>query len=171
MSTQKSLKVPKDMDAIFGAIAKITDGVCREHLNEEYAELARYAVAALSRKRPSPLTRGQRETWACAVVYALGQVNFLSDSASEPYMSMADLCAKFGVAPSTAGNKAKMVRDLLGFTQFDPHWTVPSMLDQNPLVWLIEVNGFAVDVRHLPREIQEAAYREGLIPYIPADRG
>jgi hypothetical protein len=35
---------------------------------------------------------------------------------------------------------------------------------------MIQVNGLLADARHLPREIQEEAYRKGLIPYIPDDR-
>jgi hypothetical protein len=43
-------------------------------------------------------------------------------------------------------------------------------MDDNPLVWMLEVNGLMVDVRHAPREVQEIAFNKGLIPYIPADR-
>jgi hypothetical protein len=43
-------------------------------------------------------------------------------------------------------------------------------VEENPLVWTLEVDGFMVDVRQMPRELQEEAYRKGLIPYIPADR-
>jgi hypothetical protein len=32
------------------------------------------------------------------------------------------------------------------------------------------VNGLLVDLRDMPREIQEIAFEDGLIPYIPADR-
>ncbi len=35
---------------------------------------------------------------------------------------------------------------------------------------MLEVNGLTVDVRYMPREVQEIAYQKGLIPYIPADR-
>jgi hypothetical protein len=52
----------------------------------------------------------------------------------------------------------------------DPSWTLPSQMDSNPLVWLLQVNGFLMDIRHAPREAQEAAFQKGLIPYIPADR-
>ena len=38
------------------------------------------------------------------------------------------------------------------------------------MVWMLQVNGFMVDVRHAPREMQEIAFNKGLIPYIPADR-
>jgi hypothetical protein len=32
------------------------------------------------------------------------------------------------------------------------------------------VNGLLVDLRDMPREIQEIAFQDRLIPYIPADR-
>ena len=48
-------------------------------------------------------------------------------------------------------------------------WTLPSKMDENPMVWMLEVNGFLMDIRHAPRELQEAAFEKGLIPYIPAD--
>jgi hypothetical protein len=43
-------------------------------------------------------------------------------------------------------------------------------MDKNPLVWMAEVNGYLVDLRHMPREVQEIAFEKGMIPYIPADR-
>ena len=54
--------------------------------------------------------------------------------------------------------------------QLDPNWTLPSRLGDKLLVWMLNVNGFMMDVRHAPREVQEIAFRKGLIPYIPADR-
>jgi hypothetical protein len=44
---------------------------------------------------------------------------------------------------------------------------LPSQIDDNPLVWHIMVDGFIVDARSMPREIQEIAYEKGLIPYVP----
>jgi hypothetical protein len=43
------------------------------------------------------------------------------------------------------------------------------MLKDNPLVWMLEVNGIVMDIRSAPRGAQEEAYRLGLIPFIPAD--
>jgi hypothetical protein len=63
--------------------------------------------------------------------------------------------------------KSKQIRDLLGRYPMDLEWSTPSMIDKNPLIWMLEVNGFIIDVRHAPREIQEEAFRKGLIPYIP----
>ena len=70
------LKIPKGLRPV---VEEITDSVCLSVLDEEYADLARRAVAKLARKRPSPLQVGRRATWAAGVVYALGHVNFLSD--------------------------------------------------------------------------------------------
>jgi hypothetical protein len=41
------------------------------------------------------------------------------------------------------------------------------MIEKNPLIWMLEINGVLVDVRHMPLEVQEMAYAKGLIPYIP----
>ena len=45
-----------------------------------------------------------------------------------------------------------------------------SVIDRNPLVWVAEVNGFLVDLRDMPREVQVAAYDKGMIPWVPVDQ-
>jgi Domain of unknown function (DUF6398) len=162
------LKIPRGLRPVAEEIVGITDSVCLSVLDEEYADLARRAVAKLARKRPSPLQAGRRATWAAGVVYALGQVNFLSDPASEPCVTADQLRAAFGVATSTMSSKARQVRDLLRMSHFSPEFQRADMVAQNPLAWIIEVNGLAVDARHVPPGIQAEAYRRGLIPYIPA---
>ena len=166
----KSETVPKHMRSVFDAIVAFTDEFSKQHLNDEYAQLARYATAALCRKRPSPLMSGHPNTWACGILYALGFVNFLFDKSEKPYCSASDLCEWFDVSKSTGSAKSKVVRDALGMMQLDPNWCLPSKLADNPMAWMIMVDGLIVDVRHLPREFQEAAYKKGIIPYIPADQ-
>jgi hypothetical protein len=166
----KSERVPQKMREKFEAVVAVSDAFCEEHLNDEYAQLARQATAALCRKRPSPLERGRTKTWACGIVYALGFVNFLFDKSQELYISAADLCAAFGVSKSTGYAKSKVVRDTLDMMQMDPNWYLPSRMDENLMAWMIMVDGFIVDVRTMPREIQEIAYQKGLIPYIPGER-
>jgi hypothetical protein len=160
-------KVPKKLQARYEEITSLTDAVCRQHLNDEYAEMSRKMAAALARKRPSPLQSGRASSWACGIVYTIGFVNFLFDKSSPPYMSAEDLCASFGVAKGTGYNTSKKIRDLFDLMQFDPRWTLPSLMDDNPLAWMISVDGLMIDARHAPRYIQEAAYRKGLIPYLP----
>jgi hypothetical protein len=166
----RSISVPKAMQTRYDRLVGLTDAFCRDHLNEEYRDLARAVTAVLCRKRPSPLASGQPRTWACGIVYTLGQLNFLSDRATQPYMSMADVCAAFSVGQSTASSKARIISDALHTHRMDPTWMLASLIDQNPLVWLAEVNGMLVDLRETPREVQVIAFEKGMIPYIPADR-
>jgi hypothetical protein len=65
---------------------------------------------------------------------------------------------------------AEQIRDMFGMYQMDPDWTLPSKIGDNMLAWMIQVNGFAIDARNAPREIQEEAFRKGLIPYIPENK-
>jgi hypothetical protein len=164
---KKSADVPKTMQEKFNRIVAITDNFATQHLNSEYAELIRLATAALCRKRPSPLASGTDKSWACGITHALGMVNFLFDSAQNPHISATDLYKGFGVSASTGQAKSKLVRDILKMHQMDPDWCLPGMLDKNPLVWMISVNGLIIDVRSAPREVQEVAYAKGLIPYLP----
>lgn len=162
--------VPQAMQARYQAAAVLSDDFCARHLNDEYTALARRALAALARKRPSPLASGRPDVWACAVLYAIGQLNFLSDRSRQPHMSTQDLCAGFGVGVSTGANKAKLVRAALRMRLWDHQWMLPDLIDRNPLVWMLQVNGFIVDIRDMPREAQELAFERGLIPYLPAGR-
>ena len=158
------------MKVKFDAIVMLTETFCNEHLNEEYAQLARQVIAALCRKRPSPLMKGRVDTWACGIIYALGYVNFLFDKSQEPYMSATDLCDGFGVSKSTGAAKSKAVRDVLDMVQMDPNWYLPNKTDDNPMAWMIMVNGFVLDARTLSRKVQEVVYRKGLIPYLPENK-
>jgi hypothetical protein len=160
-------RVPDAVRQRFDAIVSLTDGVCRAHLTEEYAVLARELTTTLARKRPSPLINGRVETWACGITYALGAMNFLFDHAQTPHVRGTDLCALFGVSQSAGSAKAREIMRLLRIVQLDPRWCLPSKLADNPLVWMIEVNGIVVDVRMMPRELQEEAHRLGLIPFVP----
>lgn len=148
----------------------LTDAVCKAHLNQEYADLSRRLAAHLCRKRPSPVVNGQAKSWAGGIVYALGQINFLFDKSQMPHSSADELSEYFDVGKNTLGTKAKQIRDIINSYQMDPEWSLPSMIDRNPLVWMLSVNGLIVDVRHMPREVQEIAFERGLIPYIPADK-
>ena len=62
-----------------------------------------------------------------------------------------------------------LIRRMLKVGMMDLDWTLPSRLADNPAVWMLQVNGMIVDVRHAPRDLQEIAFEKGLIPYIPAD--
>lgn len=157
-------------DASLEAVIERTDQFCKEHLNEEYAMLCRKLAEKLSRKRPSPLLGGNLDAWASGIVRAIGGVNYLHDKSQTPYMRATDIDAYFGISASSGATKSAAIRKMVRMYPGDHHWTLPSQLANNSLVWIVEVRGMPVDVRLAPREVQEIAFKKGLIPYIPADR-
>jgi len=84
-------QVPKQMQSKFEEITALTDAFCDKYLNTEYADLSRQLTAALCRKRPSPLVKGQAKSWACGIIHALGMVNFLDDSSQTPQLIVLNL--------------------------------------------------------------------------------
>ena len=163
-------RISDEVQPAFDGISKMVDDFCRDHLNEEYATLIRQATAALCRKRPSPLASGKAQTWACGISHAIGMANFLFDSSQDPHISAKDLYAWFGISAGTGQGKSKQVRDLLKITQMDPDWCLPSRVGDNPMAWLVSVNGFIIDARSAPPEVQVRLAAMGLIPYVP-DQG
>ena len=103
-------------------------------------------------------------------MHALGMVNFLFDKSQDPYLSSKALADWFELSQNTIGAKSKSIRDMFKMRQLDPAWTLRSNLDNNPMVWMIMVNGFIIDARRATYEIQEQAYNAGIIPYIPANK-
>jgi hypothetical protein len=171
----KPKRIPKpptreEKDEALGVVIGLLDQFCKEHLNEEYAVLCRKLAEKLGRKRPSPLLHGSPNAWASGIVRAVGGVNFLHDKSQTPYMRSTDIDHYLGTSPSSGAAKLAAIRKMFKMHQLDPNWTLPSRLEDNPMVWMLQVNGFMVDVRHAPREVQEIAFNKGLIPYIPADR-
>ena len=163
------MNVPKAIKPYAEQVVEVTDAVCREHLDEEYAELCRDVVAKLGRKRPSPLVRGSLTIWAAGVVYAVGQLNFLFDPSQSPHASADQLSEWLGVKKTTMANKARMISDMLKLSPLDGQFMRRELVDRSPLTWLLEVNGFLIDIRTAPRELQVQAFELGLIPYVPGD--
>jgi hypothetical protein len=165
------VKIPNAMQGKYNDIAPLIRNFCAGHLNEEYLGLCMLMLEKLCRKRPSPLLGGKPNTWACGIIYAIGANNFLFDKTQTPHMRASELAEKFGLSSNTAGSKAGEIRKMFHIGTFEPEWTLPSKLGDNPYVWMFETeNGFIIDVRYASREIQEDLYYAGKIPFIPADR-
>jgi hypothetical protein len=97
----------------------MTDRFADSYLDEEYKMLCRKLTEKISRKRHVPFLSGRLEIWAAAVVYALGQINFLFDKSFEPYVSAGDLCKYFGTSQSTTSQKAKIIWNMFKMGYFD----------------------------------------------------
>ena len=159
-----SLRVPKALRDDVAEIAALIDVVCAGHLDDEYGALCRRLLGKLARKRPSPLVRGERRVWAAGVLYTVGSINFLFDPSQEPHLRADELAVLTGVAKSTMANKAALIRRTLRLGPIDPELCRRELLARHPYAWLVEIDGFIVDVRALPQRLQDDARRRGLVP-------
>lgn len=168
--TSEDLRIPVALRDRAQQIIDVADGACREHLDDEYGLLVRRLVARLARKRPSPIVRGDAKIWAAGAIYAVGQVNFLFDRTQTPHLTSEQLAVALGVVKTTMANKAGMIRRMLDIGIFEPELSRVAMIEQHPMAWLVEVDGFILDARTLPPELQDEARRRGLIPDLDALR-
>jgi len=159
----------EEFDRRCADIVELTDTFCSDHLNEDYHKLCWEMMDELC-VSGLPLDTGRAASWAGGMIHALGWVNFLHDPSTSPCMTSAEVAEGFGLSQGTIAAKSRLIRDVLDLIPFDPEWCTQAMIEDNPLVWTLEIDGLAVDVRMMPREAQEEAYLLGLIPYIPADR-
>jgi hypothetical protein len=162
------LNVPRALRTDVEQIVALIDGLCDEHLDSEYARLCARLVAKLSRKRPSPLLRGDLRIWAAATIYTVGSVNFLFDRSQPLHLTGDDLSDLTGVPKSTMANKAKQIRDLLGLNRLDLEFCRRDLIERHPWAWYVQVDGVIVDARILPDALQEECRRRGLIPDLAA---
>ena len=160
-------RIPESLRARAEEIFRLTDPFCVEHLDTEYGELCRRLVGKLARKRPSPLARGDLRIWAGGVIHTVGTVNFLFDRTQRPHLTADQLSGLTGIPKNTLANKARTIRDVLRIGPLDTGLCRREILERHPMAWLISVNGFIVDARTMPPEIQAEARRKGLIPDLP----
>lgn len=158
--------IPKDKVGRFDELVNLTDAFCDSRLDADYKSLCRKMARAICLKRTFVIG-GKSESWAAGIVYALGQVNFLTDPSQTPHATSAEIAAAFGVSMATMSAKAKSLREKLRLMPFHPEWCVGSIMENNPLVWMLKVNGVVMDIRTAPREAQIVAFEQGLIPYLP----
>jgi hypothetical protein len=122
-------------------IVRLIDAVCQEHLSPEYAEMCQKMAGILARKRPSPLVRGKPESWASGIVRTIGSANFIGDPTQPHHMRLTDIDQFFNVSEATGSAKMAAIRKLLKVRRFDPEWTLPSRMDQNPMAMMYQLGG------------------------------
>src|SRR3990172_8852779 len=109
----------------------------------------------MSRKRQVPFLSGRLEIWAAAVVYAIGDINFLFDKSFKHYATPGDICDYCGTSKSTTGQKAKVIRDMFRMHYYDEEFSTAEMRESNPFRDLVMVDGVIMPISALPPEIQQ----------------
>lgn len=162
------MSVPKAMQEKYDEIANIIEPYCKEYLNDDLKTLCLKALEKLCRKRPSPLLSGRKTTWAAGIVYAIAQNNWIFDKNQEIHMTADELVKPFGVSKNTASSKAADIRKMLKIDHWNYEWLLPDHLEDNPMVWFVEMNGMIMDARMLPEDVQAVLVDKGIIPYVHA---
>jgi Domain of unknown function (DUF6398) len=101
-------------------------------------------------------------------VHTIGRVNFLADPNQTPHLRTEELARLLGVKQTTMANKGRLIMDTLKIGLMNPEFSRRDMLERNPMIWLLQINGLLVDARDLPEALQVELCRRGLIPYVPA---
>ena len=109
-------------------------------------------------------------TWAAGIVYAISSNNFIFDKSMPIHMTAKELVAPFGLSASTASAKAAEIKKMLKIDMFKTEWLLQPLIDNNPMIWMVEVDGIPIDARYLTEELQVVCYERGLIPYVPAHK-
>lgn len=139
-------QIPEPFRERYLEITALSDAFCREHLNDEYRDACR-RMAKLLCVPGSPVKQGKAASWACGIVYCVGQVNFLTDPSQTLHMRSEEIARGFGVSPATMQTKARTIRSGLELMDFDPEFTVPSRVPDNSFIWLLELNnGLIIDI-------------------------
>lgn len=158
------------MKEIYKNIVSVYEDKCGKLINQEYLEVSKKMVSALARKRPSPLMSGDPELWAASILYCVARINFLFDKDQENSISTTDYFNLFSIPKAKISRKSTEITKTLKLFPMMPNYCIPSLIDENPIIWTISINGFLVDIREMSREVQEEAFRQGVIPYVYADR-
>jgi len=127
MSKKEEIKVKEKQ------LLDMVESFSQEHINKEYGELCSNLVKKMGRKHDVPFKRGKIEIWASAVIYAIGQINFLFDASFEPYVSPDEICDYFNTKKSTVSSKAKIIRDMFNMGYFDEEFSTKDIEKSSPL--------------------------------------
>ena len=144
------MNIPIQMRPIYGELAEIISDYCGRFLSEDYRALCLRLLEKLCRKRPSPLLRGRRNTWAAGIVYAIAANNLIFDRSMPIHRTADELSRPFGLAPATASARAAEIRRLVRLSPLDAQWLLPELIEDSPALWMLSWNGFIVDARDLP---------------------
>jgi hypothetical protein len=159
-------QVPANLRERFAEIVEITNHFAASHIDREFGRLCREMAAVLCAKR-FPVRSGKAAGWAAGIAYSVGWVNFLSDPSRPHHMKAEDMARAIGVSLATLMNRSRVIREGLRLRRMCPPFATRDMLESNPLVWLVMVDGLPYDIREAPRHVQEEAVRKGLIPFVP----
>lgn len=123
-------------------ISDLIASFCKKHLTDQYLVFAMELVEMLSRKRKLDITRGKKEIWAAAIVYAIARLNFLFDTDSWDHITLDVMCDFFGTTKSTISTKGSSIIKSCKIKLGDPRFCRLDIVD--PFTYIKTPDGFIV---------------------------
>ncbi len=146
-------------------INRLASEFCDNYLDAEYKRLCEKLIRKMSRKHNVPFLRGRLDVWAASIIHALGQINFLFDRNTKPYVSASFIADYFNTSMSTTGQKAKRIRDMFKLRYFDGEFSTSYIKEQDPFSDMVSLNRIVVPKKFLSSDTQDILnrFKEGEI--------
>lgn len=139
-------------------LIEMVSSFCDDKLDDEYRQLSINLIEKMGRKHDVPFKRGKLEIWASAVIYALGQINFLFDKSFEPYSTADEICDYFGTKKSTVSNKARVIREMFDLNHFDKEFSTEHVISGTPTYLIDEDSGMIVPASDADEFFDDVSY-------------
>ena len=117
IQSQLGLKAGTDAEGVdqvkayeVNAIDSMIEAFGSKHFDTLYTDLAFRLRQMIDGNRQLSTSSGSEKIWAAAIIYAIGQLNFLFDPETEPCISPDEICEFFNTKKSTVSNKASLIR-------------------------------------------------------------
>ena len=98
---------------MFDEIILMIEEFSARYLDEEYMNLSVKLAHRLVETDGFSFGRDGPEVWACAIIFAVGQLNFLFEGRWDPYVDRDRLCGYFSATRIKINSRAKEIRRLL----------------------------------------------------------
>jgi len=164
------MNIPNGLQGKYKEIESMIVKFCNEKLNAEYRNICIRLLQKIYRRNPSSLLDGPSQIWAAGIVYAIGAANFIFEKNQDIHMSGEEIASPFGISAGIASAKAAELRNMFEIDYSNPEWLLQKIFENNPMTWMVEVDGNIVDIRNMSLEVQREAFELGVIPYVPGDR-
>ena len=149
-------------------IRELINNFCNEVLkSQEYAEICLKILSQLEEHPDKPLIRGKENIWAASIVHAVGSINFLFYSTSEPNISLTEFNQQFDTNPKTIQNKSILIQDLLQLSTYNTKYLIKKGQHENPIDKIKEViiKKFGVSEAEVEEILKQAGHPD--CPIIP----
>ena len=163
-------EIPAQIKNNFLNVAEMIDLFYNKNLNDEYYNLALKLTTKLAKENPSDLIDCDIKTLAAAIINTIAKTH----ESEMLQVSSKNLASWFQTTQTDIDKKTNSICKILNLQFIDQDQSTKSKVSNDydiddRMMWSIAINGFTIDIRNAPLDLQVDAYEHGLIPYIPTN--